>query len=97
MRLLTAILLILLVACNSNPDKSASGALVKRDADLVHQSVRRLNDIVIYEIFSPPVASRVYSYSTLALYEAGRWSDTSYPSLTSQLRGFPAIPATWKS
>ena len=93
MRLLTAILLILLVACNSNPDKSASGALVKRDADLVHQSVRRLNDIVIYEIFSPPVASRVYSYSTLALYEAGRWSDTSYPSLTSQLRGFPAIPA----
>jgi hypothetical protein len=92
MRLLTAVLLLLLVACNSIPDKPASGALVKRDAELVHQSVRRLNDIVIYEIFSPPVASRVYSYSTLALYEAGRWSDSTYPSLTSQLHGFPGMP-----
>ncbi|MGB4770111.1 MAG: vanadium-dependent haloperoxidase [Chitinophagaceae bacterium] len=92
MRVLTVALIILLVACNSNPDQPASGASIKRDADLVHQSVRRLNDIVIYEIFAPPVASRVYAYSTLALYEAGRWSDTSYPSLSSQLHGFPAMP-----
>jgi hypothetical protein len=63
------------------------------DAGYLQQSVRRLNDIVIYDIFSPPVASRVYAYSTLAAYEAGRWMDTSYPSLTAQMKGFPQMPA----
>lgn len=99
MRVLTAVLLFLIVACNSNPAQQEPSVQTARDADLVHQSVRRLNDIVIYEIFAPPVASRVYAYSTLALYEAGRWSDTSYPSLTAQLHGFPdmPVPETGKS
>ncbi len=62
------------------------------DASYLNQSVTRLNDVVIYDIFSPPVASRVYAYSTLAAFEASRWMDTSYPSLTAQLKGFPEMP-----
>ncbi len=55
-------------------------------------AVNRLNDVVIYEIFSPPVASRIYAYSTLAAFEASRWMDTGYQSLTAQLIGFPNMP-----
>lgn len=86
------VLLMWAVACNTDPGKTSSYQAVNRDAKDVYTAVRRLNDVVIYDIFSPPVASRVYAYSTLALFEAGRWADTSYPSLTSQLHGFPEMP-----
>jgi hypothetical protein len=86
------VLLMLAVACNNESGKKTGYQAVNRDAKDVYTAVRRLNDVVIYDIFSPPVASRVYAYSTLALFEAGRWADTSYPSLTSQLHGFPEMP-----
>ena len=64
-----------------------------QDPEFLHRSIRRLNDVVIYEIFSPPVASRIYGYASLSAYEALRWTDTSYPSLAAQLHGFPAMPS----
>lgn len=78
-------------ACVS-PGKKADPAALQ-DPEYLHRGIRRLNDVVIYEIFSPPVASRIFAYASLSAYEALRWSDTSYPSLTAQLKGFPAMPA----
>lgn len=85
------ILLISYPACKAgkevvnNPDAG-------KDPQYIHRGISRLNDVVIYEIFSPPVASRIFSYASLAAYESLRWSDTSYPSLTAQLNGFPDMP-----
>ena len=59
----------------------------------MHQLTKSMNDIIVYDIFSAPVASRIYAYSTLAAYESIRWMDTSYPSLTAQLKGFGKMPA----
>jgi hypothetical protein len=82
---------VIFFSCNTATEtKQEPGRTL--NADYVHQSVRRLNDVVIYDIFAPPVASRVYAYSTLAMYESGRWMDTGYVSLTAQLKGFPAMP-----
>jgi hypothetical protein len=53
--------------------------------------VKRLTDIVVYDIFNPPVASRIYAYCNLAYYEAVRWEDSSSFSVTSQLKGFEDI------
>ena len=61
--------------------------------EFLHRGIRRLNDVVIYEIFSPPVASRIFSYASLAAYESIRWTDTSYPSIVSKLNGFSEMPA----
>jgi len=58
----------------------------------VHEMSKSLNDIIIYDIFSAPVASRIYAYSTIAAYESSRFMDTSYRSLTTQLNGFDALP-----
>jgi len=92
MRTLTVLCFIaILFSCKSRKEQRQVPAATA-DAGYVHQSVRRMNDIIIYEIFSPPVASRVYAYSTLAMYESGRWMDTSYSSLTAQLHGFPVMP-----
>ncbi|MAS16183.1 MAG: phosphatidic acid phosphatase, partial [Flavobacteriaceae bacterium] len=35
---------------------------------LFNEAMQQLTDIVVYDIFSPPVASRVYVYPTIAAY-----------------------------
>ncbi|MCS6968886.1 MAG: vanadium-dependent haloperoxidase [Bernardetiaceae bacterium] len=61
--------------------------------DLIHGALQEITDVVVYDIFSPPVASRIYAYVALAGYEAARWQDTArYPSITARLRGFDPMP-----
>jgi hypothetical protein len=96
MKNILVILLFLTIAIGC---KNATHDQVKpasRDAKLVHAMVARLNDVVIYEIFSPPIASRIYAYSTLALYEASRGADSAYNSITDKLNGFPKMPVPEK-
>lgn len=61
------------------------------NTDFIHSTMKKLTDIIIHDIFSPPVASRNYVYPSIAAYEAGRWMDTSYVSLTGQLTDMPKI------
>ncbi|MBZ5856458.1 vanadium-dependent haloperoxidase [Flavihumibacter profundi] len=96
MKNIVAILLILLTAIGCKNGTRDQSKITIRDAKLAHAMVGRLNDIVIYEIFSPPVASRIYAYSTLALYEASRGADSSYKSITDKLNGFPKMPVPEK-
>jgi hypothetical protein len=52
-----------------------------------------VTDIMVHDIFSPPVASRIYLYTNVAAYETlvkGHAAD--YASLHGQVNGFPAIP-----
>ena len=62
----------------------------------MHQLAQSLNNIIVYDIFSPPVASRIYAYASLAAYESIRNLDTSYPSLTAQLNDFGKMPSPEK-
>jgi len=63
------------------------------DPKYIHQSMKKLTDVIIHDIFSPPVASRNYVYPSIAAYEAARWMDPSYKSLFGQLTDMPAIKA----
>ena len=38
------------------------------DADLFNESMQKLTDVIVYDIFSPVVASRVYVYPTVVAY-----------------------------
>ncbi|GAB2688901.1 hypothetical protein GCM10027037_09400 [Mucilaginibacter koreensis] len=69
------------------------------DAELLHNNVDKLTQVIIYDVFTPPVASRIYGYTTLAAYEATRYSDPKYASLIAQLKGFgqPPVPQKGKS
>jgi len=60
--------------------------------DLLNQNQKQLTQVIIYDVFSPPVASRIYAYTSLAAYEAIRFAEKGYPSLTQQLQNFPAMP-----
>jgi len=83
--------LLLLISCKQ--DKPATENTAAKNPAFIHRGIKRLNDVVIYEIFSPPVASRIYGYASLSAYEALRWSDSSYPSLAEKLKGFPEMPS----
>jgi hypothetical protein len=62
------------------------------DAELLHAAMQQLTDVMVYDIFSPPQASRVYAYATVAAYEALRHGHPEYRSLAGQLNGLTPLP-----
>lgn len=62
------------------------------DVDVLHQNQDELTQIIIYDVFSPPVASRIYAYTSLASYEAIRFSKPGTPSIAEKLNGFKTMP-----
>lgn len=48
--------------------------------------------IMVHDIFSPPVASRIYLYPNVAAYEIMAQNSTKYESLQGQLNGLDSIP-----
>jgi hypothetical protein len=81
-------------SCSRSPAPRSVPAL---GADLLHDAVRKLTGVIVYDIFSPPQASRVYAYTSIAAYEALRQGDTSYRTLAGQLEGFGPVPAPMPS
>ncbi|MFL2624780.1 MAG: vanadium-dependent haloperoxidase [Candidatus Marisimplicoccus sp.] len=62
------------------------------DASLFNDTMQILTDVVVYDIFSPPVASRVYVYPTIAAYSIMQKTHPSkYNSLKYQLTDFNEI------
>ncbi len=61
--------------------------------DDFRNSVDQVTDIMVHDIFSPPVASRIYSYPNIAAYEIVAQGDSTYQSLAGQINGLTAIPA----
>ncbi len=61
---------------------------------MLHTAVQDLTNVIVYDIFSPPQASRAYAYSTIAAYEALRPDYASkYRSFAGQLNGLAPLPA----
>jgi hypothetical protein len=81
---------VLLLACNNKKAPKLS------DKDLLHQNEFLLTQVIIYDVFTPPVASRIYAYSSLASYEALRHSKPSAPSIAEKLNGFSKMPVPEK-
>lgn len=57
-----------------------------------HGSVDKVTEVMIHDIFSPPVASRIFAYPNIAAYEILASQENEYLSLTNQVRGLKAIP-----
>jgi hypothetical protein len=67
------------------------------DAEIIHQNIDQVTQVIIYDIFSPPVASRIYAYTSLAAYEAIRFARPDAPSFAAMLNGFDKMPAPDKN
>ncbi|NER16927.1 vanadium-dependent haloperoxidase [Spongiivirga citrea] len=58
----------------------------------LHNAIDKMTEIMIHDIFSPPVASRIYAYPNIAAYEIIALKDDQYTSLAGQVRSLTAIP-----
>ena len=58
----------------------------------LHKAQHALTTVIVHDIFSPPVSSRIYAYAHIAAYEILIQNDTNYHSLRGQIKDFPLIP-----
>jgi len=65
-----------------------------QNPEFFQSAMQNLTDIIVHDIFSPPVASRVYLYPTVAAYEiiAQKYPD-KYNSLVGQVKELSTIPS----
>lgn len=78
----------LLISCS---DKKTEEPLVISPEEM-HTAVDKVVEIMIHDIFSPPVASRVFAYPNVAAYEIIALNNEKYNSLEGQVNELTAIP-----
>ncbi|HEX2607419.1 MAG TPA: vanadium-dependent haloperoxidase [Flavisolibacter sp.] len=76
-------------SCTSTPKDYT---VFTHDPLLYSRTVKKLNDVVLYNNFPPMIASRNYAYANIAAYECIVAGDSSYQSLSGQIKHLPAMP-----
>lgn len=78
--------LVVLAACEKNEKP------IVVSATELHMAIDKITEIMIHDIFSPPVASRIYAYPNIAAYEIVALHDDNYLSLSGQVHELTPIP-----
>ena len=78
--------LLTIGGCNSKPEQDLT------PVDVLLGNEDQLTQVIIYDVFTPPVSSRIYVYASLASYEAIRYSNPAAKSITEKLHGFASMP-----
>lgn len=87
------VLTLLIIFLISSCAKENSGWKQKAEnPEFLHRSVKQVTDVIVHDIFSPPVASRIYAYMSIAAYEVAIQGESGYKSLGGQLTGFDPVP-----
>jgi hypothetical protein len=78
--------LLMLISCNKNTQP------IVITAANFHISVDKVSEVMVHDIFSPPVASRVFAYPNIAAYEIVAQQNDTYNSLKGQIEHLESIP-----
>lgn len=82
---------LVFTSCNEVPEEEWQAAA--SNPEFMHRSVKKLTDVVVHNTFSPPVASRVYVYPSIAAYEVMAMGNSEeYQSLAGQVSDLKVIP-----
>lgn len=76
---------------------TASKSFSQQKEQVLHHLNNLLVNTVMEDLFTPPIASRIYVYPNIAFYECIRLDDPSLPSLAGKLNGLKAIPSLQKN
>jgi membrane-associated phospholipid phosphatase len=85
---LALLLCVAFAACKEKGDYRKFTA----DPVLYCKTVKKLNDVILENGFPPMIASRNYAYANIAAYECVVAGDSSYQSLSGQIKHMPAMP-----
>ena len=90
------LVLVMIASACKNSEKSGEpqsyDVEATRNPILLDRSVKKLTDVIVHDIFSPPVASRNYVYPLVATYETLRHGYPKYKTLAGQLRELKSVP-----
>lgn len=81
--------LFLISACKKSHNEEQLDAYFKGE---LAECNRKLTDVIVSDIFTPPVASRIYAYPNVAAYETARHLNKELPSLVGQLNDLDNLP-----
>ena len=84
--LLVLLFITALFSCN---DKTQEIVISPND---YHKAVDKITAIMVHDIFSPPVASRIYNYANIAAYEVMCQNSETYETLAGQLTDLKPVP-----
>lgn len=84
------ILSTVFIACNENTQE------IQVDRLDYHHAMNQLTEVMIHDVFSPPVASRIYAYPSIAAYQVLNNENTQseFKSLEGQLNELDKIEIT---
>ncbi len=96
-RLTIFTLIVFLISCqnpNTTPDKKFNPNYQEAaaNADYLHRSMKKLTDVIVHDIISPPVAARDYAYPSIAAYEALLPAHKTHQTFAGQLTGLTTVP-----
>ena len=86
------ILPIIIVVATATGCSTGDWRKQSEDPAFLHATLKAITDRIVFDIFSPPVASRIYAYTTIATYETARHADSTLVSLSGQLNGLGSLP-----
>ena len=81
------VLFAVVISCNGKKEEP----IVIAPQDL-HRSIHKVTEVMIHDIFSPPVASRIFAYPNIAAYEIVALHNKEYKSLVGQVTDLTPIP-----
>ncbi len=90
-RVFIVLLVVIAIASCKNSGASSNQDIIVSPENL-HAVVDKVTQIMIHDIFSPPVASRIFAYPNVAAYEIMSQNNPNYNSLSNQLNGLRPIP-----
>ncbi|MCU0446348.1 MAG: vanadium-dependent haloperoxidase [Microscillaceae bacterium] len=79
----------LLVTCQN---KKSDYSQKIQNTQYYHRAMKKLTDVIVHDIFSPPVAARIYAYPNVAAYQAMLPTRADYQSLAGQLTDLKPSP-----
>jgi hypothetical protein len=97
MRYVLCIVLIAVCTFAYSKEGAKNWKAKTENADYIHRSIKEVTDVMVYDIYSPPVASRTYAYITVAAYETAINANPKYISFAGQLHGLTPVPRPDKS
>ena len=88
MCLLSALFILIIVSYSCKKKDT----IIINNVEVLHNNQDQLTQIIIYDVFTPPVASRIYAYTSLASYEAIRFLSADNASMVEKMKGFEKMP-----
>lgn len=80
------VLFTILLSCNKKEEP------ITVSTDALHGAIQKVTEIMTHDIFSPPVASRIFAYPNIAAYEIMALNNGGYKSLVGMVNELTPIP-----